>query len=276
MPSVAVIVPVYREWLEPEEECAVRHLRRYLARYDCYQLSPRGLALRLEGLRPRLYEESWFRSTASYSKLCLSRMFYEDFADYDYMLIYQLDCLVFRDELSEWCERGYDYLGAPLFQAKDDPRAGFSGGCNGGLSLRKVRSFLAVLNSRRYLDERGSFVADLVRQPFPEAHCLSWPARWRKRLQVARAVRQGVDKYAAAYTLNEDHFWSGRAAYFHPGFRVAPPEAALGFAFEACPSYCFERNGRRLPFGAHAWARYERAFWVRHLLPDRAGTPSLP
>ena len=35
------------------------------------------------------------------------------FLDSEYILIYQLDAFVFKDELKEWCQKGYDYIGAP-------------------------------------------------------------------------------------------------------------------------------------------------------------------
>src|SRR5688572_23411400 len=91
MPSVAVIVPVYREALTPDEEYAIRHLRRHLGGYDCYQLSPKSLGFRLDGLKVRKYEDRWFMGVDCYSQLLLSKWFYEGFAGYDYILIYQLD-----------------------------------------------------------------------------------------------------------------------------------------------------------------------------------------
>jgi len=266
MPSVAVVVPVYREGLLPDEEIAIRHLRRHFGGYDCYQVSPRSLTFQIDGLKLSNHEDQWFTGVTSYSQFLLSKSFYEGFADYDYILIYQLDCLVFRDELQWWCEQGYDYIGAPLFKVNNNPQSGFSGACNGGLSLRKVSAFLNVLNSRRYVDEKVSFLADVFHQPFVEVRPLPFVKRWKKRIEVAREVRQGVKQYAAGYSVNEDHFWSGRASYFYPGFAVAPPEVALAFAFESAPAWCFERNRRQLPLGAHAWQKWDRGFWEAHLL----------
>ena len=37
---------------------------------------------------------------------------------------------------------------------------------------------------------------------------------------------------------------------------------------EVSPRLCFERNHRQLPFGCHAWARYDGAFWEPHLLKE--------
>ena len=42
----------------------------------------------------------------------MKEKFYRAFADYEYILIYQLDCLVFASSLEEWCGKGWDYVGS--------------------------------------------------------------------------------------------------------------------------------------------------------------------
>ena len=59
------------------------------------------------------FDPGFFRSTDTYSRLLLSAGFYQAFASYEFILIHQLDVFVFRDELADWCARGYDYVGAP-------------------------------------------------------------------------------------------------------------------------------------------------------------------
>jgi hypothetical protein len=87
-----------------------------------------------------------------------------------------------------------------------------------------------------------------------------------KKLKVLRDVRKGVSWFAANYTLNEDLFWSDRAKLFYPNFKTAPVDVALHFSFERFPRYCFQKNGNQLPFGCHAWARWDREFWEPYLL----------
>ena len=122
----------------------------------------------------RKHDDAFFTSVSSYSRLMLSKQFYQDFRNYEYLLVYQLDCLVFADHLEQWCNQGYDYIGAPLFRVKGQPESGFSGACNGGFSLRKVNSFLQVLESPRYVTEPVSFLADVFHQPFVEVRPLPW------------------------------------------------------------------------------------------------------
>jgi hypothetical protein len=64
---------------------------------------------------------------------------------------------------------------------------------------------------------------------------------------------------------NNDYFWSYDAPRYW-SFRIAPVDEALQFAFEAAPRLCFELNHRRLPFGCHAWMKFDREFWKPYLL----------
>ncbi len=61
----------------------------------------------------------------------------------------------------------------------------------------------------------------------------------------------------------EDIFWEKYARKFDPTFKVATLNDALLFAFEADPAGSYDKTGKKLPFGCHAWARYDRGFWVK-------------
>jgi hypothetical protein len=97
------------------------------------------------------FDSSCFSGITAYNRLLLSKHFYETFKDYEYILIYQLDCLVFSDQLKQWCDGGWDYVGAPWLEnhkEKAEPGDQFWAVGNGGLSLRRIESFLRVLRSR--------------------------------------------------------------------------------------------------------------------------------
>lgn len=64
------------------------------------------------------------------------------------------------------------------------------------------------------------------------------------------------------YCDNEDKFF----AYSNsPFFKVAPVSIALSFAFERQVKQCFELNNRKIPFGCHAWERYDYDFWKPYI-----------
>jgi hypothetical protein len=227
--SVAVAVPYWGAALGEDERIGLRHLERFLSRYDRFVVSSGAT---VAGLAVKRFPRRYFRNPITYSLLLLSQRFYEAFADYEYVLVHQLDAIVLRNELEEWCARGLDYVGAPWFPSEAMPLVTEPTVGNGGLSLRRVAAF------REVLGRAGE----------------AYARRWVKGRSDSR------------FEAHEDLFWSFDARRFVPEFRVASVEEALAFAFEVEPRRAFALAGERLPFGAHAWARYDRAFWEPHLL----------
>ncbi len=259
--NIAVLVPLYQSQFTPDEQTSLCHLQHHLGGLPLIAIQPAGLGLRLPGFAAREFPAHHFASISAYSKLLLSPAFYEAFREFDYILVYQTDCLVFSPGLARFCQMGYDYLGAPFFEkASQPPRLSRVG--NGGLSLRRVQAFLDVLHSP-HIPAWG----EVLSARLPDLYEFPRPARWLKKMRIIRAARRGVAWYTREYGLNEDLFWSDRAHLFKPDFKIAPLDAALQFAFDAHPRACFAHNGGALPFGAHAWARWQRDFWEPHLLP---------
>jgi len=48
----------------------------------------------------------------------------------------------------------------------------------------------------------------------------------------------------------------------------------VSFSFEVGPKHCFEKNNQTLPFGCHAWAKYDREFWKPYLLKEPVYPPT--
>src|SRR2546428_8872531 len=150
-PTVAVVVPMSnRKHLTPEEELSFRHLVHFLGQYDKYLVIPESLDIHYPGFTLQRFSDKFFGSHEANTRLMLSRKFYNAFREYKYILVYQLDCLVFSDQLMEWCTLDLDYIGAPWIQCPDLPWVKMSHVGNGGFSLRQVESFLCVLDSKEY------------------------------------------------------------------------------------------------------------------------------
>jgi hypothetical protein len=266
--TVAVVVPGYnRSEFTPDEEVSFRHLETFLSRYDKFLVVPRSLSIRRAGFELKRFDDSFFGSAIANTRLLLSRAFYESFADYRYILIYQLDALVFSDGLREWCDAGLDYIGAPWMTCEDSPWVSKPRVGNGGLSLRKVESFLKVLSSNRYWVDPETYSRPLVAEPWHRPF-LYLPKKWLKRINRFNSVTRELRQWHLRTdgTRNEDHFWADHAVRYSPDFQVASFEQGLRFAFEVAPRQCFELNGRQLPFGCHAWPRYDRNFWEPYLI----------
>lgn len=223
MDKVAVVVPIYKEELNEYELIALRQVYAVLEKYPIIALAPDSLGV--ESVKNfgevERFDDSYFGGVVDYNRLMLSPEFYKRFQQYEYILIYQLDAFVFEDKLSYFCDLGYDYIGAPwlhgMFNYIDEKHCVWHVG-NGGLSLRKVSSFIELL------EERNPLADEQIK--------------------------------------NEDLFYS---SIISEKFRVAPLEVALRFAFERQVEQCYERNHKELPFGCHAWERYNPQFWKKHI-----------
>lgn len=265
----AIVLPTYHVNLTEDERVSINHLYHFLGDFPIFLVVPESLQFedltyKRPGCRILPFENKYFASISAYSQLLLSKHFYQAFSDFEYILIYQLDCLVFSDALMEFCTRGYDYIGAPWFKDPENPNRGFSRTGNGGFSLRKVKTFLSVLESPRYATQQVSFWEDLFK-PIPLDHKIPISKRFIKRLRVMREIRRGVKWYTDYYTLNEDIFWSDRAFFYLPEINIAPIQESLKFSFERFPRYCFEKNQNQLPFGCHAWNKWDADFWKPYL-----------
>jgi len=265
---VAIVVPLSnRDNLTADEEISLRHLRHHLGSYDKFAVLPEGLDFRLDGFESARFPGMYFGSISAHQRLLFSRLYYETFSDYEYILTYHLDALVFSDQLVEWCRRGFDFIGPPWVKHEDTPYAGdpaYEGKVgNSGFCLKKVANFMNVFDSKKraitnreywnqYFRGRGlphliSNAPKLLAMQFNHFNNAVWEMqRWPR---------------------NEEPFIVERAGYYYPPFNIAPFNDALRFGFECAPRHCYELNGNTLPFGCHAWERYDRDFWEEFLLP---------
>jgi hypothetical protein len=268
-PSAAVVVPLLRPELRETEKISLAHLRRFLGEYDKFVVMPRSIDGGLDGFGVQRFDDSFFRDRETYSSLLLTRRFYEAFRAYEYILIYQLDSLVFADELPDWCCRGLDFVGAPWIDVEwlDAPAVG-----NGGFSLRRVGAFLSVLTSKRYWMDPDEYWRTFWGARSRAVRLMNLPRKYVKRLHRFNGVQWETSRWlrgtntSRTWGRNEDFFWSFEARRYYPQFAVATVEEALRFAFETSPRLCFELAGQKLPFGCHGWPKYDRNFWEPFLL----------
>lgn len=261
--KAAVVVPMSnRAELSPDEELSLRHLTHYLSRYDKYLVVPQSLQINKPGFYLARFDNSYFGSAAANTRLMLSTSFYERFQQYEYLLVYHLDALVFSDQLEAWCNQGFDYIGPPWQETADTPWVKEPGVGNGGFCLRKVSSCLKVLNSSNYAIDPEKYWQKYCAKNSKLKQILNRPRKYLKQLKFFNNVGREV----ANFRNNEDIFWATRATHYYPDFKIAPVEVALQFAFEGAPRDCFQKNNNTLPFGCHAWPKFDRSFWEPHLL----------
>ena len=209
----------------------------------------------------QIYDDNYFLSLNKYSKFMLNKEFYKNFIEYDYMLIYQLDAWVFEDQLEYWCNQNYDYIGAPWFEGfhkadESSKMLDFAG--NGGFSLRKIDAILKVLNKKYRKSLKQSLFGN------------------KKQKLVAKIINLPVNfiKYCLQFTKNywqdtklyEDYAFVTIGPLCCQGFKVAPSKVAMKFSFEVQPKRLYQMNDYKLPFGCHAFEKYDYDFWKQFIL----------
>ena len=264
---VAIVVALSnRPVLTPSEEVSLKHLRHYLGKYDKYIVVPDTLDFRLPDFVVKPFADRYFGSAEAHKQLLFSTEYYQAFADYEFILTYHLDALVFSDELEAWCECGYDFIGPPWVIHDDAPYAGnkeYEGRVgNGGFSLKRVDSFLKVLNSDRYAIDPEEY----WKKHYAGSSLASRIYNFPRKLRMTSHRYNNAKWELARWDKSEELFIANRAVHYYPEFKIAPFDVALRFGFECVPEYCYELNGHKLPFGCHAWERYDRKFWEQYML----------
>lgn len=258
-PSVCIVVPCYRAALRPFEDVALRQCIKLLSGYDTFFIKPASLDLSAVAAqygisRIESFADRFFDGVPGYNQLMLADEFYARFAQYDYMLIYQLDAFVFRDDLAAWCAAGYDYVGAPwLPRGRPAPTFGQS-----------------VYAQLRQLAYRWANVVDATSQ---SAHAAQYMyavgngglslRRIAKIRAVLKAMPDKVEQYARidGKTHHEDLFFSIEANRYLPRLKVPSFREAAGFAWEQQPNVAREINKGQLPFGCHGWNKLHADEW---------------
>jgi hypothetical protein len=272
--SLAVAVPTVEATLSADSALSLESLRRRASGVDRYLVIPQSLRLdwKHDDFRVLRVPDAAMADIAAYNRLMLTPWFYRLFAGYEALLIFQTDCLLLRDDLADWAARGWSYVGAPWFARKSGNRLKAVG--NGGLSLRRPADAAAVLQSDCFHPRPR------LAQQFRHFASFKHLGLLLKTLAAARqdsaseppAAEALGSRFVRHFARPEDEFWGQYAPFFHPGFRVPDPAAALDFAFEPRPADCLKLNGGRTPLGCHAWAKMDRGFWLEFLA---ARDPSL-
>ena len=240
LPSLAIVLPIYRPRLEQEQLAAVDRAFAILRHGDWYLIAPQSLDTSFYEQRygkPIVrFPDACLASVQNYSRLLLTDEFYAVFAKYEYMLITQDDAYVLRDDLPHWLSRRLDYIGAPWPDGHDvelnmSARPGIHG-CtvrgyvgNGGFSLRRIAA------CRQLLAE------------FPED-----VARWREE------------------GWGEDMFF-GMFGQFSQQFVLPNMRVAAAFAWEVSLPRMYALCEGQLPMAIHGYSKWDAEFFMDTILP---------
>ena len=263
--KAVVVIPVYKEVLSADERASFIQCLRVLNRYDIVLVT--HLQLNCEAynlianeykksIRYRYFNESFFADIQGYNNLCLSADFYKAFREFEYMLIFQLDAWVFSDQLEYWCDKHYDYVGAPFFEHFGNHEEGnklYNVG-NGGLSLRKIESMIQILTTWKP-----------VYKNYPLK--INSPLRFFHAILFLLGYHNNMRSIIRNNTWYEDIFLCIELEKTRAHLEKASVEEACFFAFEQSPRYLFEtKTHGKLPFGCHGFRKYEfDSFWSHYI-----------
>lgn len=233
--DIIVLIPVYKANPSAFEMAAFKQGIEVLSDYTICLFKPERLDVstyltHLPTTEIKSFSNHYFTGIAGYNELMMSSAFYEAFAAYEYMLIYQLDAWVFKDELLEWAAKGYDYIGAPWV---------------GKLPINPKKKIWLDM-SRLFRDRVGNGGLSLRRIATHQFICkkMKWAIRF--------------------FPKNEDMLWGVVAQWFFT-YKVPAATEALKFSVELNPEKAFQDNQQQLPFGCHAWEKYDPVFWSQYI-----------
>lgn len=253
-----IVIPIYKEDLILTEEVSLIQCFKVLNRHPIFFIAPEGLntskyreLLNCE-ITVMYFEKKYFEGITGYNNLMISKDLYQRFSFAKYILIYQLDCYVFRDELDYWCKQNYDYIGSPwintsyynldilrkiyyllkkaiksrIYSKRMDDKIILTNNVgNGGFSLRKTDKFLSVLNNTQ--DEM---------------------------------IAQFTISNDTKSLYNEDVFWSLVAK----NIKKPNLKTACSFSLDLGVDIGIKYNKGKLPFGCHAWNK-KYHYWEKYI-----------
>lgn len=267
---VVVLILVHMSDPNPHEEMSLRQCFRVLGAHPIRLVCPKKLDTSkyrsiVPGIDIDFIDPDWQSTYANFNRLKIDPFLYRRYRDYEFILFYELDAFVFRDEVGQWCGRGFDYIGAPWFDlpwmqtidglakyvegTKHYERAAVG---NGGLSLRRVDAALKILSSFSWVSRPSQIWKNSES---------AWLGRRVASLIKNVTIANNSFHLLNTFEANEDLFWGIYMKRNFDWFAVAPVEEALKFSQHGTPSSSV-KNGGVLPFGCHGWWKDNADFWI--------------
>ncbi len=268
MKKTAILINFYKKDLTDNEILSLKQCITILGKNDLYLLGPDNIEMDIylkytPNAKQYLVESSLFKGAQNYSKYLLSETFYQNFLDYDRILIYQLDCYVFNDELDHWASQNYDYIGSPFFESFDlNKNKEFLGVGNGGFSLRNPQTIYRILINW----ERLFTYKNIVKSKFLKRKRLKLKLVLYKTISLITFFKFHTPLNEVLNKYPEDVLLGLVLSREFCLLKTPSPETASKFSIEVNAKYLFEMNGKKLPFGCHAWEKYEKEFWEPYIL----------
>lgn len=266
MKKCVIVIPVYKEEIEPDEISSLKNTLKILSNYDVKIVCPESLNIQkysdIFDFDFIKLDDRHFVDDYAYSRLLLTDYFYRFFEDYEYMLICQTDAWVFENKLEDWCNKGYDYIGAPWFEeygiaTEDSKMLEYAG--NGGFCLRKIKTFVDILSNAQNSNKK---LRNFMQVYTKGGNVSPWQIYKIPKSILRYFAKENVLSYAIKnLNLHEDNVIVNNLRLLYPQMNVAKAVDAKYFSMEVNARRLYKETGNTLPFGCHAFKRYDWDFW---------------
>ena len=270
MKKLGVLISFYKDNLSANEILSLKRCVSILGNHDLILFGPDNVDLNIyfkyvPEAKTHLVPSHCLKGADNYSKFLLSEDFYNFYKEYDFILLYQLDCYVFRDEFNHWVSQNYDFIGFPFFEDFERTTTNkLIGVGNGGFSLRSPIRILEVLENwekkvtyKSIIKNKGIFEKKdkvrLILQKF-----ISSCTGYKFHIPYIKLLNVPKDDLMIGLFFSKDLNL----------IRTPSPLEASKFAMETNCNYLYELNGKVLPFGCHAWEKYEPNFWKNFIFNE--------
>ena len=276
--KVCIVIPVYQKISDPREVLSLQQGLKIFANHPIIFICPHSFdqswISQYTSLHPNItfkkFDDKNFKSVHTYDALLLNQNFYQQFSDYQFMLIYQTDAYAFSDRLNDWCEKGFDFIGAPWFKKFDvsgKEKEFIEVAGNGGFSIRNVTKINDLMARKLNLKQMINLRNILAKFRIMPHKNITFSIKFFTKFFCKTNSFGELCTFICtnATPPHEDYFFAAILPKLFPEFVVAKPQDAISFAFEAQPENLYKMNGEKLPFGCHAWAKYSPDFWKKFI-----------
>lgn len=241
---ICVIIPIYKQQFNKEEEKAVKLNLEKLQGMETVFVAPDGIEeqyyrIKFPNVNMVYFPKHFFKGTAGYNKLMLSTKFYQTFEQYKYICICQPDVLILKnqDALEKMMDLGYDYIGAP-----------WRPGVRCCIWDRRFDIFKkTVIINRKIREIRHKIFKTYVLVVGNGGLSL-------RNVQACKRLLEKYKIYKFIWRENEDKFFACIGEYIDKEFKVADEASASRFALEHVAKEAIDSGN--IPFGIHAYEKY--------------------
>lgn len=258
--KVAVVIPIYRDFLDELEKKSLESIVCHFKEFEIIFATPQGLTIssylpilsEANQYQIKYFGSDCFKSINAYNQLLLDEKFYQTFSTFEYVLICQLDVYVFKNNLIDWCNRGYDYVGAPWIGSERNVL---------NLTLEKVNAIIRQLKGKKLKNTERLFKVGNGGFSLRKVE---------KFIQISQEKNDQInlflkEKPESDYHI-EDVFWSLYVPKHYKDYKIPGWKEALEFCMDRKPNKALKLNNNVLPMACHRFNQPKPyKFWKKYI-----------